>query len=61
MKNQYWIHLRYHSDGKQLWELTQGRYANKDAVEKAYEARGKALGFTILDAKPHEQFEFRLN
>ena len=56
MKNQYWIHLRYHSDGKQLWELTQGRYANKDAVEKAYEARGKALGFTMLDAKPHEQF-----
>ena len=54
---QYWIKNRY-EDGFERWELTKGKFSNKDAARKAYEARAKALHLTIVEVKPHEQFEF---
>ncbi len=57
MKHQYWLKLEYDC-GKICWELTKGKFASKHAAARAYEARGKALHFTILELKPHEQFYF---
>ena len=59
-KNQYWMKLKYAHDGVERWELTQGKFASADAVNKAYGPRAKALDFEILKLKPHEQFEFTL-
>ena len=59
MKKQYWMKLRY-EDGFERWELTRGKFATESATRKAYEARGKAMHFTITEVKPHEQFEFEL-
>ena len=56
MKNQYYIKVKYNSDGHERWELTSGKFANEDAVCRAYEARGKAMDFTILKLKKHEHF-----
>jgi len=58
MKTQYWIKLKY-KDGLVRWELTAGKYNDDRSVRKAYEARGKALHFDIMEVKPHEQFEFK--
>ena len=58
-KNQYWIKIRY-GDGVERWELTRGRWTDKQAVLKGYEARTRAMDGTILEVKPHEQFEFAL-
>ncbi len=58
MKSQYWMKLKYEHDGIERWELTSGKFANESAVRRAYEARGESLNFTILETKPHEQFEF---
>jgi len=49
--------IRY-GDRVEHWELTRGRWANKQAVLKGYEARMKSMDGTILEVKPHEQFEF---
>jgi len=57
---QYWIKNRY-EDGFERWELTKGKFSNKDAARKAYEARAKALHLTIVEVKPHEQFQFDYN
>ena len=46
--------IKYAHDGVERWELTRGRWANKQAVLKGYEARTWAMNGTILDAKPHE-------
>ena len=58
--NQYWLKIKYEHDGVERWELTKGKFANESSVRKAYEARGKAMHFTIIEVKPHEQFEFEL-
>ena len=58
--NQYWLKIKYEHDGGERWELTRGKFATESAVRKAYEARGKAMHFTIIEVKPHEQFEFEL-
>ena len=42
------------------WELTRGRFRSEIAVRKAYAARAKSLNYEILEAKPHEQFEFKI-
>ena len=60
MKHQYWIKNRY-EDGFERWELTKGKFSNENAARKAYEARAKALHLTIVEVKPHEQFELGLN
>ena len=54
MKSQYWMKLKYNSDGHERWELTSGKFANEDAVRRAYEARGKSLNYTMLEAKPYQ-------
>jgi hypothetical protein len=59
-KNQYWMKIRYAHDGVERWELTRGRWTDKQAVLKGYEARTRAMDGTILEVKPHEQFEFAL-
>ena len=46
--------LKYNSDGHERWELTSGKFANEDAVRRAYEARGKSLNYTMLEAKPYQ-------
>jgi len=56
MKNQYWLKVEY-EDGFERWELTRGKFATESAARKAYEARGKAMHFTITEVKAHEQFE----
>ena len=55
MKSQYWMKLKYNSDGHERWELTSGKFANENAVRRAYEARGKSLNYTILETKPYEK------
>ena len=50
---QYWLKIKYAHDGVERWELTRGRWANKRAVLKGYEARTWAMNGTILDAKPY--------
>ena len=57
--NQYWLKIKY-EDGFERWALTKGKFATESSVRKAYEARGKAMHFTIIEVKPHEQFEFEL-
>ena len=57
--NQYWLKIKY-EDGFERWELTRGKFATKNAVRKAYEARAKAMHFTITELKIQEQFEFNL-
>ena len=57
--NRYWLKIKY-EDGFERWELTRGKFATKNAVRKAYEARGKAMHFTIAELKIQEQFEFNL-
>ena len=59
-KNQYWMKIKYAHDGVECWELTRGRWTDKQAVLKGYEARTRAMDGTILEVKPHEQFEFAL-
>ena len=54
MKSQYSMKLKYNSDGHERWELTSGKFANEDAVRRAYEARGKSLNYTILEATPYQ-------
>jgi len=49
--------IRY-GDGVERWELTRGRWLNKQSALKDYEARTRSMNGTILDVKPHEQFEF---
>ncbi len=56
--NQYWLKIKYEDDGVERWELTRGKFATESAVRKAYEARGKAMHFTITEVKAHEQFQF---
>ena len=46
--------LKYNYDGHERWELTSGKFANENAVRRAYEARGKSLNYTILETKPYE-------
>ena len=60
--NQYWIKIKQNisNDGASLWQLTRGKFRNKEAVYKAYEKEAEALDYEILEAKPHEQFEFVL-
>ena len=58
MKKQYWMKLKYNNSGRELWELTSRKYADENAVRRAYEAQSKSLNYTILETKPHEQFEF---
>ena len=48
MKSQYYIKVKYNYDGHERWELTEGKFANENAARKAYEARGKAMNFTII-------------
>ena len=57
---QYWLKIKYAHDSVERWELTRGRWTDKQAVLKGYEARTRAMGGTILEVKPHEQFEFAL-
>ena len=57
--NRYWLKIKY-EDGYERWELTRGKFATESAVRKAYEARSKAMHFTIPEVKKHEQFEFGL-
>ena len=59
-KKQYWMKLRY-SDGVERWELTRGQFQNRGAALKSYEARAYAMHCTLLNAKPHEQFELALD
>jgi len=54
MKSQYWMKLKYNYDGHERWELTSGKFANENAVRRAYEARGKSLNYTILETKPYQ-------
>tara|TARA_B100000214_G_scaffold328525_1_gene267715 strand:- start:101 stop:313 length:213 start_codon:yes stop_codon:yes gene_type:complete len=56
MKSQYYIKVKYNYDGHERWELTEGKFANENAARKAYEARGKAMNFTILKLKKYEHF-----
>ena len=53
MKNRYWMKLRY-EDGHERWELTSGKFANENAVRRAYQARGKSLNYTILETRPYD-------
>ena len=52
--------IKYAHDGVERWELTKGKFRNRNAAVKGYEARTRSMDGTILDAKPHEQFEFAL-
>jgi hypothetical protein len=54
--NRYWLKIKY-EDGFERWELTQGKYTNADAANKAYGPRAKALDFEIVELKPHEQLK----
>jgi hypothetical protein len=58
MNKQYWMRTKY-EDGVERWELSEGKFKNADTANKAYAPRAKALGFKIVEVKPHEQFEFR--
>ncbi len=49
-----------YEDGHERWELSQGKFRDADAAEKAYTPRAEALHFEIVEVKPHEQFEFAL-
>ena len=42
------------------WELTRGCFPSEIEVRSAYKARAKSLDYEILEAKPHEQFEFKI-
>ena len=55
---QYWLKIKYAHDGVERWELTKGKFRNRNAAVKGYEARTHSMDGTILDAKPHEQFKF---
>ena len=56
MKSQYYIKVKYNHDGHECWELTEDEFANENAAREAYEARGKAMNFTIIKLKKHEHF-----
>ena len=56
-KRQYWMKLKYNYDGHERWELTSSKFANENAVRRAYEARGKSLNYTILKTEPYEHFK----
>ncbi len=49
--------LKYNYDGHERWELTSSKFANENAVRRAYEARGKSLNYTILKTEPYEHFK----
>ena len=51
---QYWIKIKYAHDGVERWELTRGKFQNKNAAVKGYEARTHSMNGAILDAKPYE-------
>jgi len=55
---QYWMKIKY-EDGHERWELSEGKFKNADAANRAYAPRAKALHFEIVELKPHEQFEFK--
>ena len=63
MKTQYWMLNKYNGDvlhKNPLWELSKGEYKNEGEVRKAYAARAKSLNYEIVELRPHEQFEFKL-
>ena len=60
---QYWMKIKYSEPVRcdnPLWTLTQGVFRSMEAVYKAYEHQAAAMGYEILEVKPHEQFEFAL-
>ena len=50
---QYWLKIKYAHDGVERWELTKGKFRNRNAAVKGYEARTHSMNGTILDAKPY--------
>mgnify|MGYP000223960921 CR=1 FL=1 len=60
--NQYWIKVKQNisNDGAALWQLTPKKFQNEAAVYEAYKAEAKSLDYEILETKPHEQLELKL-
>jgi hypothetical protein len=55
---QYWIRTKHNGIvgcTNPLWQLTQGKFRDEEAVYRAYEAQAKALDYEILQVRPHEQ------
>ena len=51
---QYWMKVKYSEPVRcdnPLWELTQGKFRNTEAVRRAYEHRAAAMGYEILEVK----------